>query len=205
MSHPGEEDLSGRFWEERYREGNTGWDLGQAFPGIAAVPPWIPPGPGLVLVPGCGLGHDADWLAGQGFQVEGVDISTTAIARAREVHGGGNPGFRVGDVTSSTFLRPGDYRFVFEHTCLCALHPSRWEPYVANLRAALRPGGRVFAVLFTGLENDDPPPFPIPGGEVLRLFAGWQRLAGPEAPLASVERRKGRETTWVFEKPSGRP
>src|SRR5271170_5949567 len=40
----------------------------------------IPFGPCALKV-GCGLGDDAEWLAGRGFEVTAFDIAPTAIAR----------------------------------------------------------------------------------------------------------------------------
>lgn len=39
--------------------------------------------PGLALDAGCGHGSDARWLAAHGWQVTGVDFSTSALAHAR--------------------------------------------------------------------------------------------------------------------------
>ena len=51
-------------WEERYRQADTPWDKGVAHP---AVVRWLAEHPGrmtgAVLVPGCGLGHDARAIA----------------------------------------------------------------------------------------------------------------------------------------------
>lgn len=43
----------------------------------------IPPGRALELA--CGLGHNAIWLAEQGWQVDAVDISPVGLARAAEL------------------------------------------------------------------------------------------------------------------------
>lgn len=43
----------------------------------------VPPGRALEL--GCGLGHNAIWLAEQGWQVDAVDISPVGLARAAEL------------------------------------------------------------------------------------------------------------------------
>ena len=68
------------FWEERYRAGQDGWDLGGPAPALAA---WLEIGgrfaaavagrSARVLVPGCGRGHDARLLARVGHEVTGVD------------------------------------------------------------------------------------------------------------------------------------
>src|SRR5690242_15221720 len=57
-------------------------------------------GPGgaarTALVPGCGLGYDAEFLARRGFAVTAFDISPTAVAAAKRE----NPGSAVRYVTA---------------------------------------------------------------------------------------------------------
>lgn len=66
-------------WEARYAEREQIWS-GRVNPWLAEVASALPLGRALDL--GCGEGADVLWLAEKGWQVVGVDISDTALARA---------------------------------------------------------------------------------------------------------------------------
>ncbi|MGW5054064.1 class I SAM-dependent methyltransferase [Actinokineospora sp. NPDC004072] len=67
------------YWEQRYREG--GHHHADPSPHLVAAVADL--APGTALDAGCGEGANAAWLAGQGWRVTAVDISETALARAR--------------------------------------------------------------------------------------------------------------------------
>lgn len=66
-------------WETRYAEQDRIWS-GRVNARLAEVAGELTPGRALDL--GCGEGGDAMWLAEEGWEVVGVDISATALARA---------------------------------------------------------------------------------------------------------------------------
>lgn len=68
------------FWERFYGETEQKWS-GRVNARLVEVAQDLTPGRALDL--GCGEGADAVWLAEQGWQVMAVDISATALARAR--------------------------------------------------------------------------------------------------------------------------
>lgn len=72
-------DEAERFWEERYQQKDRIWS-GRVNPVMAEIVEPLKPGRALDL--GSGEGGDAVWLARQGWQVTGVDISATALERA---------------------------------------------------------------------------------------------------------------------------
>jgi len=72
-------------WEALYQDNDTSWDRGAASP---ALQTWLQAGAfgdekAQVLVPGCGRGHEVVALAKLGFNVTGIDISSTAMADLR--------------------------------------------------------------------------------------------------------------------------
>ncbi|MFT0848031.1 bifunctional NAD(P)/FAD-dependent oxidoreductase/class I SAM-dependent methyltransferase [Actinomycetaceae bacterium L2_0104] len=66
-------------WEEKYAEAESIWS-GRVNKVLADIATGLEPGRALDL--GCGEGGDAIWLAEQGWNVTGVDVSPTAISRA---------------------------------------------------------------------------------------------------------------------------
>ena len=98
-----------RDWEACYQNGETPWDKGFAAPPLIDLTARLGPGlwgGGTVLVPGCGLGHDVRWLAGQGLTVTGLDISTTAVDKARSLPPVGRETYETGDFLSADW--PGN-------------------------------------------------------------------------------------------------
>ena len=72
------------YWERHYGERERIWS-GRVNAQLAQVVADVSPGRALDL--GCGEGGDAAWLAENGWQVTAVDISETALQRAREEAG----------------------------------------------------------------------------------------------------------------------
>lgn len=68
------------FWERRYGEADRMWS-GKVNTALAAVVADLAPGRSLDL--GCGEGGDVLWLAEQGWQATGIDLSQTAVTRGR--------------------------------------------------------------------------------------------------------------------------
>ncbi|NNC88862.1 MAG: methyltransferase domain-containing protein [Akkermansiaceae bacterium] len=193
-------------WESSYLDGDWPWDLGEPAPPLLDLLANRPPeiwGPGPVLVPGCGRGHDAHALAAAGHSVLALDLSPTAVdlaaARYRATRG---LTFMTGD-----FLDPdlaaghGPASAIFEHTCFCALPPARRGDYVAAAARWLPGGGR-----FVGLFFLDPPPredgtggppYRASRAEIRDLFAPFFRIHGARQPRNSASERMGRE--WLVE------
>jgi SAM-dependent methyltransferase len=74
----GEDLFSEAFWDQRYRASGTLWS-GHPNPQLLAEASGLPAGKALDA--GSGEGADAIWLAGRGWQVTAVDISTVALGR----------------------------------------------------------------------------------------------------------------------------
>ena len=125
-------------WEERYGSHASAIWSGQPNAVLVAEAADLPPGRALDV--GSGEGADALWLAARGWNVEGVDISTVALARAAAEADA--RGLLVRWVHAD-LLRdppaPGAYDLVTAHF-LHLPQPERGSLY-ARLAAAVAPGG----------------------------------------------------------------
>jgi uncharacterized protein YdhG (YjbR/CyaY superfamily)/SAM-dependent methyltransferase len=104
QSFPGDDrsstpDEAARSWDDAYRDNETPWDIGRPQPAIVRIAEWgglVEP----VLDSGCGSGEHALLAASMGLKAKGVDVSQTAIerARAKARQRGLSAEFLVGDV-----------------------------------------------------------------------------------------------------------
>ena len=77
-----------QYWEERWRKGQTGWDLGQISPPLEAYLSQLNRRDLSILIPGCGNAWEASYLAEAGYSdVTLLDIAPTAVASLRERFG----------------------------------------------------------------------------------------------------------------------
>jgi 2-polyprenyl-3-methyl-5-hydroxy-6-metoxy-1,4-benzoquinol methylase len=102
---------------------------------------WFPAG-AFVLDIGCGSGEIAAWLAGQGYEVVGIDFSRAAIARAQAEHR---------EVRRLTFEevdicqgapQGAPFGALLDRGCLQGVPLEAKPDYVRNVAAAAKPGAR---------------------------------------------------------------
>ncbi len=187
-------------WNRRYIEGDTPWDKGDAHPalGIAMARSALS---GRVLVPGCGTGHDVRALAAQGLDATGLDIAPLALEKARAHAPVGREQYILGDLFALPAGFENSFDGVFEHTCFCAIDPSRRADYVMAVASVLKPGGRLLAVFFLDPGNDgDGPPFGSTTQEIDKIFAPHFRLLDEYEDMPTFPEREGRELLRLFER-----
>ncbi|MEN3026305.1 MAG: methyltransferase domain-containing protein [Chlorobiota bacterium] len=201
------------YWSERYRRGETGWDLGgetpvlrellrqQSFP----LPPRVNGEQTRVVVPGCGFGHDVILLAREGYDVVGVDFAPEPLRwLADQLQ---RQGLQAELICEDLFrlpavwARPADA--VWEYTCYCAIDPRRRGEYFATMAGLLRPGGWLVGLFFPldSMVGGDGPPFVVDTTEAVELAQqqGF-RLVEVVYPKASHPARAGREVLLMFQR-----
>ena len=84
------QEFDKNYWESHWQEANEPETGQEAVPNPYLTHETRSLTPGTALDAGCGEGAEAIWLATEGWQVTGADISTAALARASERarHGG---------------------------------------------------------------------------------------------------------------------
>lgn len=178
-------------WLGRWREGRTGWHESAGSAALRRYWPALPAGT-RVLVPMCGKSADLAWLAQQGLEVIGVELSRLAIeAFFAEQHiafhldeHGTMPSYRAegGSVT----LICGDFfeldcapcGALYDRGAYVALPPAERPRYARQVDRLLSAEA---ARLLITLEYDQSlvsgPPFAISGDEVMRHWPQLQRVS----------------------------
>lgn len=135
--------LDPKRWEERYVTGDIPWDLDRPDPHLQAVLEAYPVTPGHALDIGCGTGQNLVWLAQQGFEVVGLDVSPTAIAQARAVTDAAGVTCVLAVANILTDPVPGGpFDFVCDRGVMHLFDaPERRARFAEQVAASLKPGG----------------------------------------------------------------
>jgi SAM-dependent methyltransferase len=190
------------FWEEIYQGGRAGWDLGGPTPAFVRLLEAGKFAPGRMLVTCAGRGHDAREFARHGFQVDAVEFAQDPV---HDMQALADPRAPVRIFQSDLFTLPreldGQYDYVLEYTCYCAINPRRRAEYADLIARLLKPRGILIALIFPTTVHPGGPPFYAPISEVLDLFQsrGFNVLQ-QEVPSDSVQQRKGSEELLIFQK-----
>ncbi len=194
-------------WEGRYKKGDIPWEKGRAAPPLKEILEKIPKkiwGEGRVLVPGCGTGHDVRLLAAEGLQVLGVDLAESAIGRARAFEPAGSESYELADFLDPQWSDGKAFSAIWEHTCFCAIDPSRRPDYAQACADLLEPGGQLIGVFF--LTPNDPgeesggPPFETSVEELDRHFSPWFERQEGWVPTQAYPDREGREWIAIYQR-----
>jgi SAM-dependent methyltransferase len=195
-------------WEQRYQTDDTPWEKGAPAPPLLE---WLQArGPlhGKILVPGCGYGHDVRAIAAASpdAKVVGLDISRRAIERARRFPGIGREVYQQGDLFNLGREYSGEFQWVFEHTCFCAIDPERRPDYVDAIVGALQAKGILLAFFYVNPwdKGEEPaeggPPFGVLITELDQLFGPGFELVEEMYPRCSYPGREGREIVRLLRK-----
>ncbi len=149
--HHSDPPTSAEDWDARY-SGEDGAALWSGAPNASLVTEVEGMGPGVAIDLGCGEGGDAIWLAKQGWEATGVDISRVALDRARR--SADSAGVSVDWVQADFVEQPpaaGSYDLVTTH--YPALLKSRAGDAIRALLQGVAPGGTLLVV---GHDVEDP-------------------------------------------------
>jgi SAM-dependent methyltransferase len=178
------------YWDRYYRAGHPIWDSDRPTSELKRVVRQLPIHPCRTVELGCGTGATAVWLARQGFAVTAIDISPTAIRRAREraaavgVRQDSNPvgwadrigilshgvRFVCGDLRGARWLG-GPFDLFIDCGCYGAMRLTDAAGYLRALRRLTRPG--TLGLVLTGNarepEDEAGPPV-LTEGQIRRGF-----------------------------------
>lgn len=184
-------------WEQRYRSDDTPWEKGYAAPPLTEILSRHKL-TGRVLVPGCGFGHDVRLLAQADTEPLGLDISPNAIDKAKHYSPKAKEKYMVGDFFSLDKSYWGKFDWIFEHTFLCAIDPSRRCDYVRSVFHLLKEDSYLAAIFFIHIDDPEGPPYPISNDEIDQLFNTNFDTLEQWIPKSAYPGREGREEVRIM-------
>lgn len=193
--HPQPKPLDEQFWNERYINGYTGWDIGYASPPLTAYIEQLTDKDMHIMIPGCGNGYEAAYLYDKGFKnITVVDISLEAVTRLRK-----RLPESIKILHQDFFKLSHTYHLILEQTFFCAIQPHLRKTYNDKMYALLKAGGTLAGVWFNRCFEGGPP-FGGTLEEYVQLFSGTFEIKVAAPCYNSIEPRQGTEVFMIMKK-----
>lgn len=193
------------FWDNRYKTNEFSWDLGKPTPYFVDWSTTIKnKSSKSILIPGCGLGHDAIFLSKCGFNVYACDFSDTALKVLSMKNKENNTNVKL--ISMDFFNLSGKFSnffdFIIEYTFYCAINPNKRSLYIKNCNNLLKNDGKLIGIMLPIGKNSvsSNPPFKVTLNELKINFSVFFKLLKLVPNSLSVEKRKGIEYIVEYQK-----
>ena len=189
--------MTKEYWNERYANGQTGWDLGTASPPLEEYIKQLANKDLKILLPGCGNGYEALLMTELGFKnLTILDIAPLAVEQLQN-RLRNYPTVKI--LCEDFFTHQDQYDLILEQTFFCALPPTMREQYVQKMAELLAPQGKLVGLLFASEFDKAGPPFGGTTEEYLQLFNPYFKSEILEPCHNSIRPRQGNELfiKWV--------
>ncbi|AXK32567.1 class I SAM-dependent methyltransferase [Streptomyces armeniacus] len=135
------------------------------------------------LVIGAGLGDDAEFIAGLGYDTVAFDVAPTAVREAERRFPDSAVHYRTADLLDPPPEWHRAFPFVFESQTVQALPVAYRRQAVARVRDLVAPGGTLLVIAFAGEPGDEPdegPPWPLTRADIDAFAADGLRAVRVE-------------------------
>jgi SAM-dependent methyltransferase len=186
-------------WDAAYERRETPWEKGKPHPALVDFLAENGSLKGEILVPGCGSGQDVRALGTAANHVVGIDFAPRAIAKAKTRRRVAQEEYLLTDLFALPPQLDGQFDWVFEHTCFCAIDPRRRTDYVRTIVRLLKPGGKLLAIFFINPDHDEEgPPYRVSRTELEEFFGKYFTVEREWIPARTHPGRERRELMTVL-------
>jgi SAM-dependent methyltransferase len=137
-----------KYWEKHFEEGGAIWTFRPALSAEVALKYFQAKGIEDVLVPGCGYGRNLKLFSDQGFHVEGIEISKSAIEIAKQ--NGLDCTFYHAPVSAMP-INNKSYDGIFCYALIHLLNKHERKAFLKACYHQLKPGGTMIFVVASKL------------------------------------------------------
>lgn len=179
------------FWNTRWKENQTGWDVGYASPAITDYMTQYENKNAGILIPGCGNAYEAEFLVENGFtNITLIDIAPKLVKKLQEKFEN-TPQVKV--LCEDFYSHQAKYDVIIEQTFFCANPIGTRPKYAKKVAELLSEKGKLVGVLFNRNFEHQGPPFGGDKTEYTSLFSPYFEIKVMEICYNSIKPRKGKE------------
>ena len=198
-----QECSSPAFWDSKYQNNDTGWDIGEA------TPIFINWSKSLefnqkILVPGAGNGHDALYLASLNHEVYALDFSKNAINNIKNQ--ASEKSIIINTICKDFFNLHKTYNNYFdvilEYTFFCAIPINKRSDYIKKIYNLLKSNGIFVGILLPVNKplSQGGPPYGINIKRTISDFKKYFNILEINKSPISIPPRKDNEVFIVLSK-----
>jgi methyl halide transferase len=188
--------LSKEYWNNRYLQHQTGWDIGTVSTPLKEYIDQLSDKSISILIPGGGNSYEALYLLEQGFtDITVIDLAPSVTEKLELQTAAYKSNIKI--VTGDFFEFNGSYDLILEQTFFCAIDPALRISYVTKMSELLKPQGKLVGVLFNRAFEGGPP-FGGSEKEYRALFASTFHQIRMEPCYNSIPPRLGSELFVVL-------
>ncbi len=190
-------DLNADYWSERYKNEETGWDIGGPSTPLKEYIDQLKNKELKILIPGCGNAYEAEYLFNLGFKnVFIVDLSSIPLNNFKERV----PNFPLSQLINGDFFELDEkFDLILEQTMFCAIEPTLRMAYAKKSSELLVEGGKLVGVLFNR-EFQGGPPFGGNVSEYHTYFSSNFSKVSMEECYNSIKPRQDSEVFLICQK-----
>ena len=190
--------LTQDYWNQRYLDANTGWDMGQVSPPLKLFMDTLTDKSIRILIPGAGRAYEAIYLHQLGFQnVMVCDWAPEAFDYLKKQA----PDFPKAHLLVSDFFQLNvEVDLILEQTFFCAIDPSTRPKYVHKAHELLAPKGILAGLFFDIHFPFEGPPFGGTKDEYINLFHNKFNILEMNTSPYSIQPRLGNELFFQMQK-----
>jgi|GEM_PF-24294 len=190
------------YWTQRYKDSNTGWDLGEASTPLLTYFEQLKDKSIAILIPGAGNAHEAAYLHKNGFtNVHILDISEIPLREFEARH----PDFPKEHIHHQDFFKhKGFYDLIIEQTFFCSFVPLPMNrvKYATKMASLLSAKGKLVGLWFDIPLSEDIEKRPFGGTkkEYESYLSPYFTIQSFESCFNSIAPRQGNELFGIFQK-----
>ena len=190
--------LNNTFWQERYLQNDTGWDIGQPSAPLKIYIDQLGNKNLNILIPGCGNSYEAEYIWQHGFKnIHLLDYAQQPLDNFKKR----NPDFPEMNLHYEDFFNhKGTYDLIIEQTFFCAIDPALRTKYAEQMYSLLADSGKLVGVLFNRDFEKSGPPFGGTEVEYINYFQPYFDFHVFEKAYNSIEPRSGHELFMILKK-----